>query len=252
MKTDIPPPLWTDPDPPVQVQRPMLLQAWRQCSFLHWPVDPELLRARIPSQFEIETFDDRAWVSIISFQIARMRPGMLPPVPGFRSAAETHIRTYVTGPDGRRGIFFTSLDIDPPQAAFLGRFGFALPYWWSRISVEREGVAYRSRTRRRPPGKGSFELDLLVGEPVPEESLTDRDWFLTARWVLYNGLGPVRGAVYAEHPRWRFREATVTHLEQTLTAADGLPPLDGDPIVHFSDGVDARLSWPRPFIAPTD
>ncbi len=240
---------WTRPDPPVHVARPMLLQAWRDCAFLHWSVDPDALRPLVPAPFEIETFEDRAWISIITFRIERMRPGMLPAVPGLRSAAETHIRTYVAGPDGRRGIWFTSLDIDPPQAAFLGRFAFALPYWWGSMHIERDGVAFRSRVERRRPGRGRFELDLLVGEPFTDAELTDRDHFLTARWLLYNGLGPVRGALFAEHPRWPLRHATVVSLEQSLTEADGLPPLEGDPIVHFSDGVDARLSWPRPFLA---
>jgi uncharacterized protein len=238
---------WTSPEPPVHVRRPMLLQSWRECAFLHWSFEPEALRPHIPPGFRLDEHDGRAWVGLISFAMPHVRSG---PMASLRLpwAAESHLRTYVVGPDGRRGIWMLSLDIAPLRAALGGRFLFALPYWWAHMAVERRGSGVRYRVRRRAPGRGALDLDLELGEVVEDEALGPLDHFLTARWVLYGGAGPVRTAMPTEHPRWGFRRATVRHLEQSLTRQAGLPPATREPLVHFSDGVDAAIAWPRPFV----
>jgi uncharacterized protein len=241
---------WVSPDPPVSVRRPMLYQDWRDCSFLHWSYEPGILRQHVPRGFEVETFEGRAWVSLISFRISMMRPGALPPIPGLRTAVESHLRTYVVGPDGRRGIWMLSLDIAPLAAAVLGRFGFALPYWWSRMEVSKRGNTVTYRVRRQPRQEARLDLQMRLGAAIDDTKLGELDHFLTARWVLYSGVGSIHAAILTEHPRWRFRQASVLRLNQTVTPVGGLPPANGAPLVHFSEGVDARLSWPRLSLSP--
>ncbi len=241
---------WTSRDPPVRIDRPMLYQSWRDCAFVHWRYEAAALRSDVPRSFEIETFDGSAWVGIISFRMPRMRPAMLPRIPGIGAAGETHIRTYVRGPDGRGGIWLFALHIDPLQAALAGRFGFVLPYWWTSMEVARGTADATYRVKGRPPKTNvGFELALGLGPPVPERDVGALDDFLTARWVLYSGLGPVRAAVAVDHGRWRFRRARLRRLHETITEDVGLPPPSEEPLVHFSDGVDARIAWPRPFLA---
>jgi uncharacterized protein YqjF (DUF2071 family) len=225
----------------------MLYQDWRDCVFLHWAQEPAALRRLVPAAFELETFEGRAWVSLIAFRIARMRPGLVPAVPGLTSANEAHLRTYVRGPDGRGGIWMLSIDIDPLQAALMGR-GFALAYRWASMDVSRDGDRVAYDVRRRSRIEARLQLGLTVGEDIAPAKLGPRDHFLTARWVLYAGVGPVRAAIFTEHPRWRFRRATVASLDESMLAAVGLPAKE-PPLIHFSDGVDARLSWPRPFLS---
>ena len=238
---------WTSPDPPVPVLRPMLYQDWRDCAFLHWPQEPAAVRRLVPAPFELDTLEGRAWVSLIAFRIARMRPGFGPPIPGLTEANEAHLRTYVRGPDGRRGIWMPSIDIDPLQAAVMGR-GFALAYRWASMEVGSDGdrVTYSVQRRVRTPAR--LGLELSVGDEVPAAELEPLDHFLTARWVLYSGIGPVRAAILTEHPRWRFRRATAARCDETMLAAVGLEGANPPPVIHFSDGVDAKLSWPRPFL----
>ncbi|MDQ4005982.1 MAG: DUF2071 domain-containing protein [Actinomycetota bacterium] len=240
---------WTNPLPPVQVRRPMLYQSWRDCAFLHWDVDPDALRPLVPPSLEVEPFQGRAWVSQISFVISRMRPAGLPPIPGLAAAAESHVRTYVTGPDGRRGIWFLSLDIQPPAAALLGRVPFALPYWSSSVRIERSPDTARYRVRRGFPGKGHLDLSLRLAAPIPAAEETELDHFVTARWLLYSGVPGLRAALLAEHPRWTFRRAEVEQVDQNILDVGGLPRQGPPRLVHFSEGVDARLGWPRPLLA---
>ncbi|HVM12592.1 MAG TPA: DUF2071 domain-containing protein [Actinomycetota bacterium] len=236
---------WIAPDPPVRIERPLLSQAWRHCAFLHWPYDPEAIRPHVPSAFELDLHDGRAWVGLVSFRIAHMNPGRrLPPIPGLRTAHESHLRTYVRGPDGRRGIWMFSLDMAPLQAAALGR-AMWFPYRWATNEVRAGADRARYRTRRRSSGGGGLRLDLDLGAAIPADELTRFDHFLTARWVLYTGLGPISAGLLVEHPRWVFRRVTARRIEQTLTDRAGFPRPEVAPLVHYSDGVDALLSWPR-------
>jgi uncharacterized protein len=110
-----------------------------------------------------------------------------------------------------------SLDIAPLHAALAGRFLFGLPYWWAHIALDRQGPQVRYQVRRRAPGRGGLDLDLALGEVLQDEMPGPLDHFLTARWVLYGGTGPVRTAMPTEHPRWSFRRAWVRRLDQSMT-----------------------------------
>jgi uncharacterized protein len=240
-----PSPAWIAPKPPVPVPRPMLLQEWQHCSFLHWSFEPAVLRPRVPPNLDLDIHDGRAWVSLISFAIPTMRPGRLPPIPGLRSGAESHLRTYVIDVLGRRGIWMVSVDIDPLLAAVGGRFPFLLPYWWASISIDRGEGSVRCTAIRRVIGGGRLDVDLAIGRRLPRRELSELDDFLTARWMLYAGIPSVLTAITTDHPPWVLRRTTVGRLEQTVTRAAGLPDPDAPPIAHFSDGVTARLSPPR-------
>jgi uncharacterized protein YqjF (DUF2071 family) len=69
--------------------------------------------------------------------------------------------------------------------------------------------------------------------------------FLTARFRLYSLR---RGRLlYAEveHAPWPLQSARLVNLEQTLTDTAGLPRPEGEPLVHFSPGVEVRAGPPR-------
>jgi len=48
---------------------PLMHQNWGKLLFMHWPINAELLRPRIPSQLAIDTFDGSAWIGEIPFTI---------------------------------------------------------------------------------------------------------------------------------------------------------------------------------------
>jgi uncharacterized protein YqjF (DUF2071 family) len=85
-----------------------------------------------------------------------------------------------------------------------------------------------------------------VGDALAPDEATDLEHFLTARWGLYTQLR--RGIAYApvEHERWPLRRAILLELRETMIAAAGLPGVSGDPLVHFSEGVEVRIGRPRP------
>jgi uncharacterized protein YqjF (DUF2071 family) len=91
--------------------QPLMHQKWGKLLFMHWRIEENELRAIIPEQLEIDTFDGTAWIGIVPFTMWDIRglPPFMPAVPGFSAAHELNVRTYVHL-DGRDpGVWFFSL-----------------------------------------------------------------------------------------------------------------------------------------------
>ncbi len=70
--------------------------------------------------------------------------------------------------------------------------------------------------------------------------------WLTSRWRAYTRhLGRLWETPVTHEP-WPLRAASVLEVEESLTAAAGLPAPVGEPLVHYSDGVrDVRIGVSR-------
>lgn len=82
----------------------VMTQLWKDLLFLHYPVDPEILRPLVPDALRLDTYEHRAWVSVAPFLITRLRPPGVPAVPWLSSFPELNVRTYVTYGD-KPGVF---------------------------------------------------------------------------------------------------------------------------------------------------
>lgn len=225
-----------------------MLQSWRSQTFIHWSYDAEIISSLLPKGLEVDTFGGVAWVSLTPFVLTNLRPPRVPPMPWISTSAETNVRTYVRGEDGERGIWFFSLDIARLPAALFGRAAYFLPYMWAGMLVENEGGTIRYAGRRRYPKAGAaYDITVEPKAPIADDELSDLDHFLTARFVLYTLYGPVVAKVLAHHPRWPLARARVSDLKENLLASVGLPAPKSVPLVHFSAGVDVRIS--RPYAA---
>jgi uncharacterized protein YqjF (DUF2071 family) len=185
-----------------------------------------------------------------------------PSVPWASRFCETNVRTYVHDAQGRAGIWFFSLDASRLGAVLAARATFRLPYMWSHMSVRKDGdtITY-SCTRRWPGPRGaSSQLIVEIGAPFEPAELTARDHFLTARWRLFSmtpnlsqiirGPAPGRNRSWqrladAQHDPWPLQRAKVLEVDDSLLTAAGLPQPTGDPLVHYSPGVDVRIGRPR-------
>jgi uncharacterized protein len=232
------------PTPPESVHVPWMIQRWSSIAFLHWPVDVEQLRPLVLEELTIDTYDDRAWVGLVPFRMTIRLP-FLPPVPLVSIFPEINVRTYVRDPDGRRGLYFLSLDV-PRSAAVAGaRLALGLPYMWSRIDVGESGdrIAYVAERRSpSPPAKTSIVVPRRRPVPEPEPDLAE---FLTARFRLF-AHGPLGlYSVSVEHPPWDLRRVRGTSVDDEFIAAAGVP-LDHPRLhVHVADDVNVRVGFPK-------
>jgi uncharacterized protein YqjF (DUF2071 family) len=238
--------------PSEPVPHPVMVQRWDRLAFLHWPVDPAAVAALLPDEVEVDAFDGVAWVGLIPFTLTVRRPPRLPAVPWFATTLEANVRTYVRGPDGRRGIWFFSLDASRLAAVTTARLWYRLPYTWARMRYWSNGrlVRYESRRRWPAPRGTGLRVTISVGEPIPPEDASPLERFLTWRWRLYSPgrSGPV--ATQVEHPPWPLHRARLLHIEEDLLAGHGLAKFSQVPLVHFSPGVVTRFSRRRVVTRP--
>ena len=226
----------------------MLHQRWDELAYFHWPYDPADVQRHLPDGVTVDTFDGRAWVGLIPFEMRRVRFGPTPPVPYLGDFIEINVRTYVVDPLGRRAIWFFSLDVPRSVVVGVARTVFALPYCFARATHTVEGPEHRYTLARRRPHRvrPSADLRFTVGERIADDDVSELDHFLTARWALVTTrFGRLRyGSVH--HPRWPLHTIESCRIRQDAIESAGLPSPVGDPVARYSPGVPVDLAWFEP------
>jgi len=232
---------------PFTIDRPIMRQRWERLTFLHWPFEPANVQRLLPDGLTAETFDGAAWVGLVPFFMRVATPGGRR-VPWVSNFCETNVRTYVRDGDGRSGIWFFSLDAARLGAVVAARTTpYRLPYFWSSMRLGEHGsqVTYLSRRRGPGPLPATSRVRIAVGDPIAPDVVSEREHFLTARWMLFSVTrgGPV--SARACHQPWPLHRATAEVLDDGLIAAAGLPAPQEAPLVHYSPGVDVAIGRPE-------
>ncbi len=218
---------------------------WEQLTFVHWAYDPAEVQRHLPPGLTVQTFDDRAWISLVPF-VMRVQFPLVGVVPWLSVFPETNVRTYVTAADGTEGIWFFSLDAGRLAAVLAAQAGYRLPYLWSKMSVAVTSDRTDYRCVRRWPGPrgASSDVSVRIGEPIRADELDERDHFLSARWRLYSTMFGSNWGARAHHDLWTLHRATLERYDDQLVTATGLSTPSGEPIVQYSPGVHVRVSLP--------
>lgn len=229
---------------PHQVRFEVMHMQWLNLTFLHWSFDPAEVQAILPDNLTVDTWEGQAWVGLVPFEMEVELPGGVP-IPREGQFPETNVRTYVRGPDGTPGVWFSSLEAGRLSATTTARLTYGLPYCWADMSVTNAGPVWAYRSKRRWPGpRGArHESAITVGDPVAEQTPFER--FLTARWGLYSTFG--KRTLYAPiwHAEWKLHRADVLHLDDELMGAAGFAIGGREPVVHWTPGVQVRVGRPR-------
>jgi uncharacterized protein YqjF (DUF2071 family) len=225
--------------PEQRVHVPELRAAWREQTFLHWAYAPERVQRLLPDGLVVDTYEGSAWVSLTPFVMAGVRPPAFPAaLPDF---AETNLRTYVRGPDGRDGLWFLSIEVACP--VMLAARAIGLPYHLGHLALSRRG-GLQTYTGTRWGGGARYRVAVRPGEPVRP---THRDVWLTSRWRCYSLRLGMLWETPVEHEPWPLCEAGLDGVEETLTRTAGLPAPGAEPLLHFSEGVRrVRFGLSRP------
>lgn len=219
-------------------------QTWDDLLFAHWRVPEQQLRAAIPSQLRLDTFDGSAWLSVTPFRITGMRVRGLPPVPFVSSFLELNVRTYVTYED-RPGIWFFSLDASSSLAVEAARRTYHLPYFRARMSARREGewLSYRSARSEGEARPFVWEGRYRPGGEAIQAAPGSLEYFLTERYCLYTIDGDDRLArAEIHHPPWPLQPAEA-EIELNTMAPTAVELPDDDPLLHFAARQDVVI-WP--------
>lgn len=230
--------------------RPSVRMSWTNLLFLHWRVDPTVVRPLLPSELELDVFDGRAWVGLVPFRMESCRFRGVPPLPSTVDFFECNLRTYARHRD-RPGVWFFSLDAQTLLPVLGGRWLWSLNYVRSRFEVSSEDgpsgrrIDYALRRMPGPWPHAHARISWRAGEPLPGSRPGTLEHFLTERYWLFTRR---RGRILAgrvHHEPWPLRSAVVERIEQTVTLAAGISDdaIAGQtPVALASERVDV-LGW---------
>jgi uncharacterized protein YqjF (DUF2071 family) len=221
----------------------IMTQTWHDLMFAHWPVDVEMLQAKVPKALPIDRFDGEAWIGVVPFRITNLTPRGVPSLPFVSAFPELNVRTYVTL-EGKPGVYFFSLDAASSIAVAAARALFHLPYFTATMQVDGSGDSVRySSTRSATASTARFEAIYRPAGPAHEAAPGTLEYFLTERYCLYtiDGADRVR-RLQIHHPPWLLQPAEADIRVNTMAEAAGviLPPTL--PLLHFSKRQD-MIGW---------
>jgi uncharacterized protein YqjF (DUF2071 family) len=222
----------------------VMTQSWHDLLFAHWRVDERLLRPLIPAAFDVDRFDGSAWLGVVPFTMTNVSARGVPAVPWLSAFPELNVRTYVSPRDGKRGVYFFSLDAASLLAVLGARAMFRLPYFQASMRVTHRGGAVRYESRRRRGG-AAFDASYEPAGAVFTAARGSLEFFLTERYCLYHvdRLGrPSRLEIH--HAPWPLQPARAEIAENSMTEGLGIR-LEGAPLLHFAKRLDVVAWWPR-------
>lgn len=215
---------------------------WHDLLFMHWKVDADQLRQHLPASLELDTWDGQAWIGIVPFRMSGVSLRWMPDLPWLSKFPELNVRTYVTGPDGYKGVWFYSLDATNPVAVRGARWLYNLQYMDAKIKFDREhgcdcGSWIRYESQRTHRGEPAAELSVEyrpIGPVYEAARGTLLDW-LTSRYSLFSA--DSKGQLFRgdiAHDPWQLRDAQAIVHANTMTDGIGVDISGDDPLLHFS------------------
>lgn len=223
---------------------PSGFQNWRDLLFVHWTYPPELVRALVPRELELDLWNGRAYVGAVPFVMKDVRPSVLPKFLAL-DFLETNLRTYVLH-KGEPGVFFFSLEASSRLAVKAARWGWGLPYFDATMSLTREEGVIDYRTTRKGDGARlnvRFRAGAMLGPSKPDTL----EHFLLERYLLFSLKKGVVSRGQVHHQPYPAQQCEVLSIDESLTSAAGLPVRPATPeLVHFAAGVDVEVFGPHP------
>jgi uncharacterized protein YqjF (DUF2071 family) len=224
---------------------------WRDCLFVHWPVDAAALDNAIPDSLALDTYDGQTWISVLVSAIENARLPGTPRALGM-TFPQVNFRTYVRLGDAT-GVYFLSLDTASRLATRVARRLYHLPYFYAAITVETDETnltsetreTHRVRSRRLHPETLPVEFEATyrpTTTPVVPES-GSLDHFLAERYRLFVPQAGMTARV--EHDPWTLHPAEADVRAGSLFDAAGLPMPDAEPRVRYCPKMEFHVHTPK-------
>jgi len=228
---------------PMPERKYSLKQNWANLTFMHWEVEPDILKQHLPEDLEVDLFDGKAYVGTIPFNMEKVRPRNMPSISFISNFPEFNIRTYVTK-NGKSGVFFLTLDAQSHITCIYAPFAYGLPYNYAKCSLEindKGGSVWESK--RIKDGIG-LKGESIANGPILKAKKGSLEEFLFERYCLYVSHKGKTCRVYTFHEPWEYREAEVIIEENSLTEFYelGITNVLEPELVHVSKGVKV-LTW---------
>ncbi|MGH9723864.1 MAG: YqjF family protein [Candidatus Acidiferrales bacterium] len=191
--------------------RVFLSAAWRNLVILNYEVDPGILAPHVPAGVEIDSFDRKAYVSLVGFQFLRTRLFGSLRIPGHANFDEINLRFYVcrrVGDEIRRGVVFIKEIVPRRAIALAARWVYGENYSCRpmRHLIQSDESGVRAEYQFKTDGNWHrLHAQASGAAALPaENSLAE---FITEHYWGYTRRGPRSFEYHVAHPRWQVRNA---------------------------------------------
>lgn len=203
----------------------VMSQTWKDLLFLHYPVPKGLLRSLVPNCFELDLYENQAWLSVVPFYTSSMRGHFLPKLPFTPTFPELNVRTYIRY-NGEPGVYFFSLDADSQLAVTGARFAYGLPYFYADMTYNNNKNIINFRSERKDRQSKIEAVFSVTYQPTGNVFRTQPgtlEQWLTDRFLLFTVNKKKIYKARIKHPAWPLQKAEATINEDTLTKRYGNP-----------------------------
>jgi hypothetical protein len=218
----------------------IMKQKWNHVLFLHWPISPVHLRPLVPGALQIDTYDGKAWLGMIIFEMGGIYPRRFPGLSLTLPFSEINVRTYVTY-KGEPGIYFLSIDVNNWASLQIAKRWYHLPYHPAKVSIRKSGksLSFEGIRKKEPlKVKGSY----TPRRDVYMSRADQLDYWFTERYRLFStdALSNLYTAAI-DHPPWPLQQADVSFEKNTLFSPFPFKLAEDTPIAHYSHGVQTNF-----------
>ena len=206
----------------------IMKQEWHNLLFLHWSIPIDSIRKFIPSQLEIDTFSNCAWVGIIPFQMRRLRPSFAFSLPFISNFTEINLRTYVKDRYNRKGVWFFSLDTQNPLGNWIAQNFFHLNYRFAQtefLATSSQSNTCRFTFPNSKLPEQTFSWQHSDNTFMPSHEPDSLECFLTERYRLfsYNQKKDTLFTGTLSHKPYQLNRPRLLEYSTDLFASNGLP-----------------------------
>ena len=227
-----------------------MVQRWSDLLLLHWPVSPEILRSTIPDDLDLDLFEGQAWTSVVGFHLSGLRIHPVRWVP-WGEFDEVNLRTYVKRADGKRGVWFYSLDSTDIFAVFGARILYGLDYRSAHINrtLTARALFYESTTHwifRKIPARFGAQLDKSAASSRIARGPLDQFLLERYRFWARRMAGSKSSSAQVRHRPYDAVRLKSAEYRGGLFEAFGLPEPQVPPVIaHYCRGFSVEASAPN-------
>ena len=211
-------------------------QEWHGSLFMHWKIDPSILKGLLPESLTIDLYDNDAWISILAFAVKKLRFRRLPCSRFSSNFNKVILRTYVIN-NGIPGVYFFSIEAEKLMPAFMERVLVGLPY--IKSTIYRKGQTYYAENADK---NLSLQVDHSPGELIYTKS--GLDLWLTERHALYYKEGNNIFRTDIHHKEWILQNTTVRPNIIRYPIISDMPGQNPPDLAHCARRVKV-LFWAR-------
>lgn len=224
-------------DTPLSLRTWQNYQEWHDTVLFHFEVPKEALEELIPKELTLDTFENKAWISIICYYVKNLHERNFFRIPFISNFTELNIRTYVKY-NGLKATYLLSPNRDLLRSTIYSKLIHGLSYKLSEIERTGNLLDYDDRSENRIYVK-YFKKETKSYTP------NSIDQWLTERYSRFYNENNNLFKVDIHHSKWKLRKMEIipikikAYVNKILLLDDCYPTLS-----HFGEKLEV-LSWAK-------